>query len=94
VCADGRAFHKGQFVISLTPLNLITFPCQSRYSVFQLLLAQQKERKEIVLECSEMVYLDLERLAIHGVTMGSTHIDIEIFFVPGSNKLIKFNKID
>jgi hypothetical protein len=83
VTADGRAFKKGQFVISLTPLNLRTFLIQSRDSVFQILLAQAKENHEMTRELCRGPYLQLQQIAEKGLMYKGQLIPVKIFFIPG-----------
>jgi hypothetical protein len=90
VCADGRAWKKGQFVISITPLNLKTFSVQSRDSVFQILLAQVKETANVARKLSEKPYLELEELVKTGIVFDKTTIGVKVFFIPGILTLLLF----
>jgi len=89
ICADGRPLKKGQFVISLTALNLKTFSHQSREAVFQLLLAQTKERKEDVQILCERPYLQLQHIQQNGLRFEGEEIRVKVFFVPGIDSLLK-----
>ena len=66
LCADGRTFQGGQFVITLTPLNLKTFPLQSRNSCLQVFLATGKESSEEVNSFSLSIYEELQQLCLSG----------------------------
>ena len=73
----------GQVVWAMTPINLKTFQVQSRNSVFQLLMAQGAEKKELSRKLGSSILRDLNQIQHSGIIYNQKTISVRVTINPG-----------